>query len=126
MKAVIKSIHSADLTVAEKDIYEYVPLEKDFFGFDLSVEVGILGEEGQEIFNFFVASPKYLTEKYYKQKGEKAIFGRHLIIAFEYDFHKIYALIDDYVKKLEESNWENLAGKINRIGHWEFEDYDEG
>ncbi|CAM1364746.1 conserved hypothetical protein [Tenacibaculum litoreum] len=125
MKAVIKTMHSADLTMLGKSFEEYKPKEKDLFGFNFSLEVGPLNGRGQEVFDFLVASPRYLTEHYHHQSGKKAIFGRHIIIMFEYDFNELYTLVNKYIEKLDEPNWNDLAIKIGRIGHWEFEDYQE-
>lgn len=116
MKAEIKYFHSADID----DLENYLPDEKDNFGIFVEINVGPFNESGDEIFGFLWCTAKWLMQEH---KKDDIIFGRHHVIAFEYDFMNLKSKIVNYIDGLEEENWRALAKKIGRIGHWEFEDY---
>ncbi|MEC7782658.1 MAG: immunity 8 family protein [Bacteroidota bacterium] len=122
MKACIKAVHCASLEMLGINYEDYSPSEPDNFAIhDLEIEIGPLNGEGQEIFNFQILTPKFLLSNMLKHKP--AIFPRGLIIVKEYDYKMIYSFIEDYISKIEESDWRTIAMKISRIGRWEFEDY---
>jgi len=116
MKAEIKYLHSPDVS----DLKEYQPQQKDNFGFLLQVMIGPKGEKGEESFDMMVVTPKWLMEKY---GHSEVILGKHYVIVFEYNYENLYNRLQYTVDGLEEKDWNTLALKLARFGHWEFDDY---
>ncbi len=119
MKAVLKSFFSIDI---DEKLQDYHPLNKDNFGFWADFYVGPKDSEGEEYFGVCVCTPKWLLENI---KKDDVIFGRHYIIVSEYNYDTIYQALKKEIDSIEEDNWDKIGEKIGRIGHWEFEDYQE-
>lgn len=118
MKAEIKRLHSPDIY----DLSSYKPNRENDFGFLLQVIVGIKGIDSEESFDMIVCTPLWLTKQYSK---DDIVFGVDHLIVFEYNYIRIKNKLVEYINSLEEENWEALASKIDRIGKWEFRDYQE-
>lgn len=118
MRAVVKRFHSPDVD----DLAKFQPDEPEKFGFLLQVMVGPKDQTGEESFDIEICTPKWLMERYRK---EDVIPGRHRLIIFEYNYQRLVQFIRDYCERWEGKSWEELAEKISRLGHWEFEDYKE-
>jgi hypothetical protein len=116
MKAEIKRYHSPDIS----DLDNFKPENENEFGFLLQVIVGIKSIDSEESFDLIVCTPRWLEKKLLPTG---LIFGEHYLIIVKYDFDKIKNKIVEYINKLDEDNWELLATKIDRIGKWEFRDY---
>ena len=117
MRAEVKAFHSPDLDWGR----EY-PDDPQNFGVLLQVFVGPKGLPGSESFNIIVCSPAFLQVQV-KELG--IIDGRHHLILSEFDPVKIESYIRRRVSSLEGEDWESLAGKVGRLGRWEYEDYEE-
>lgn len=117
MKARIRKYHSPDVP----DLQKYRPTEPNCFAFLLQVMISPEDSAGEESFDLLVCTPRYLESKL-DHEG-MPMFGRHLLIVRNYDFAAIQKLIENYCNALEERDWNGLATKLSRIGHWEFEDY---
>jgi len=115
MRAKLKSIIVSDI-----DPESFWPEEEDNFGFYLQAIIGPDNEEGGDTFGFQICSPKWLMEEY---KKSDLIFGRHIIIALQYDFLAIEKKISDLCQKSTGDSWPEIAKKLSRFGYWEFEDY---
>jgi Immunity protein 8 len=115
MRAKLKELHSPDI-----DWDSYYPEDPTTFGFLLQAMIGIDGQEGDESFDIQVCSPEWLKKEY---KKNDILFGRHLLIVFEYDKKRIESKISGYCERCFGENWQDLAEKLSRIGHWEFEDF---
>lgn len=118
MKANVKYYHSPDAF----DLEMFCPVDEESFSFLLQVMVGVKNKEGAESFDIVVCTPKWLLENH---KKDEVLFGYQKMIVFEYDFHRIKHKIEKYIDGLYGNNWEELANKINMIGHWEFDGYTE-
>jgi hypothetical protein len=116
MFAEIKRFHSPDVD----DVEHFIPDDKESFGFLLQVMIGIKNKDGEESFDIFICTPKWLTSNFNKNE---IIFGFHYMIVFEYNFNAIKQKIEKYVNELHADNWEKIAEKLNLIGKWEFFDY---
>jgi len=114
----VRSFHSPDL----EDVDAWVPPDPDRFGFLLQVMIGPKGGEGEESFSIQVCSPGWLADRYVR---DGIVMGRHHLIVFEYDIAKIKAFISKFVSLSPAATWVEVAAKIGRLGHWEFEDYDD-
>ena len=119
MKAALKGFSSID--IVEK-LQDYQPIDKENFSFLGTFYVGEKDIEGEDNFDVFVCTPKWLLENTQK---DDVIFGRHYIIVSEYNYDTIYQALKKEIDSIEEDNWDKIGEKIGRIGHWEFEDYQE-
>ncbi|MCW5971452.1 MAG: immunity 8 family protein [Blastocatellales bacterium] len=118
MKAEIKSMYSPDID----DLSNYSPPDTENFCFLLQLIAGPASEKGEESFDILVCTPRWLLENL---KQEDVLIGRHYLIVKEYDFNRISHKIHKFVARCEGSNWDEVASKLSRLGHWEFEDYRE-
>lgn len=118
MLSEIKKIISPDIL----DFYSYWPADEESFSFLLSVIVGPRGEKVEESFDIEVCTPKWLLKAY----GENdMILGRHKLIVFKFDMDRIIARVRNAFDNCNGKDWNEIAIKLARIGHWEFEDYQE-
>lgn len=117
MKAVIKTIDLNDAI----DFDQYWPDDEKNFGIWLTVQIGPDDQEGGHLFQILVCTPDWIKDKYYFQR---AVWGRHMLIVFEYDKDLIVKEISNYVDGCSGTDFWDLAQKLSRIGVWEFEDYE--
>ena len=80
-KSYIIDYYSPDI-----DLQSFNPQPHDDFAFVLQLFVGIEGGKGEECFDIFVCTPKWIEHNYAKQT---IISGLHTIIVQEYDFEKL-------------------------------------
>lgn len=117
MKAVIKSIDLNDAIGFD----QYWPDDEQCFGIWLTVQVGPDDQEGGHLFQILVCTPDWIKCKYCPQR---AVWGRHMLIVFEYEKDLIVREISNYVDGCSGKGFWDVAQKISRIGAWEFEDYE--
>jgi hypothetical protein len=115
MKAKLKRLHSPDI-----DLATFFPEEPDNFGFLLQAMIGPDNQEGEESFDIQICTPKWLQSRY---SESEVLFGYHHLIVFEYDLRRIENTISKYCDGCTGVSWQEIARKLSRIGHWEFEDY---
>lgn len=115
MRAVIKRCHSPDI-----DLDSFIPVDNKNFGFLLQVMAGPEGGIGEESFDMMVCTPEWFSEN---NSNQLAVWGRHYLFIFDYDIKEILQFISRYVEKCTGDTWEEVALKLGRMGHWEFEDY---
>ncbi|MCE5197984.1 immunity 8 family protein [bacterium] len=70
----------------------------------------------------FVCTPKWLLKQY---KKDDLVWGRHMLIAFEYNLQRIRKKIEDYCSRCTGDEWMEIAAKIAMVGQWEFGEYNE-
>jgi hypothetical protein len=116
--AELKGLSSSDV-----DMPSFIPDVEGLFGFWCHAEIGPWNEEGSDLFQFCVCSPLWLASQMSDGKSPEPMFGQDLIIMNEYDFGKVFALIDRYLARCTGESWSEIAPKIGRVGSWEFEDY---
>ena len=117
MKAEIKSLYSLQL---EDSLINYWPDDVSNFGTWIRVYIGPLGGGGAEAFDIQVCTPEWVKAQC-ADRGP--MWGRHMLIVEAYDYDAIKGVIERYVAGSDGDNWEAIAGKLSRIGAWEFEDY---
>lgn len=117
MKPTLRNINSPDIDNLD-NITEInqghpfcVPVEA-FFGAD--------GEIGTDMFNFLFCNGDYL-----KQAAEESgfIVGRSMIVVDRLSREVIEKALISIAEQIEGTDWTDVATKLNRYGHWEFEDY---
>jgi hypothetical protein len=103
------------------DLESYRPERPDEFGFLLEAMAGPDDDDrGEESFDIVVCTPKWLIARYGKKD---IIVARHHIIVFEYNYVNLRGFIEQYCDACQGSTWGEVAEKLSRLGHWEFEDY---
>lgn len=117
MKAEIKSLHSPDV-----DLVSFRPTSEEFC-FLVQVIVGPKGEKVEESFDIQVCSPKWIDEKV---DSVPILVGCHYLIMKDYTYDKLKNFLTAYCDKgCVGKDWNEVAQKLSRLGHWEFEDYKE-
>jgi hypothetical protein len=118
MRAKLKALY----VDAIEDFDTYSPEDAIAFSFLLRAMIGPEGQEGEESFDMEVCTPEWLRKNY---SETDTLFGRHLLIVFDFDRKIIRKKIEDYCSHcvIANDDWPALAEKLGRIGFWEFEDY---
>ncbi|HEV8626102.1 MAG TPA: immunity 8 family protein [Acidimicrobiia bacterium] len=88
--------------------------------FSLRVLVGPAEGPGEESFDVLVCTPAWLARTVAEQGP---MIGRHRLIVEHLDLPLAEQFLSDQIERLDEPSWPELAAKIARLGHWEFEDY---
>jgi hypothetical protein len=90
------------------------------FGISVRLMIGPEGIDQSESFDVFVCTPAWIQA----QLGEHGyMWGRHMLIAEEYDYELILRSLSAQVSSCTGNDWLEVANKIARIAAWEFEDY---
>ena len=117
MKVILKNFYSTDIDVP---LFEYVPSSPNEFGFLARLIVGEEKMGGEESFDVMICTPQWLISNH---KAADIIIGKHYLIVFEYNYHRIYSKFKSLIEGVEASGWEEICSIIGRLGKWEFEDY---
>lgn len=115
MRAQLKEFYSLDF-----DLDSYWPDEFDNFGFWVRAMIGLDNEEGADSFDMLICTPSWLRSQH---SGHEVIFGRHMLIVFEYDLERIKSKVSSYCDSCFGKDWQEIAEKLSWIGYWEFENY---
>jgi hypothetical protein len=115
MKAELKHLHSPDV-----DFRTYMPDEEDLFCFFVQAMIGAAGSDASDSYGIIICTPRWFLDN-----CNEPMWGRHFLIVPRYDFEKIRGAIVKYVDSCEGKDWQSIAERLSRIGHWEFEDYRE-
>ena len=118
MVSEIKNIISPDILNFET----YWPEDEESFSFLITVLVGPRGGAGEESFNVVVCTPKWFLKKY---DENEMILGKNKLIVFKFDMERILARVRKLFDNCSGKDWGDIAVKLSRIGHWEFENYQE-
>jgi hypothetical protein len=84
-------------------------------------EFGVEGEVGQDTFNFTICNPQWISAHI----GDGILVGRHYLIVAKFDLDEIVRFLERTGKECTGADWTEVATKLARFGHWEFEDYQE-
>lgn len=90
------------------------------FGFLVEASIGPEDQDGAESFGIQVCTPEWLRLNY---SSDGAVFGRHMLIVFDYDLDAITLKISRYCERCVGTNWREIATQLAQIGQWEFERY---
>jgi hypothetical protein len=102
------------------DLERYVPQDPEKFCVLVRAMVGPRGNEGEESFDINVCTPEWLKDQVQR---EGFVIGVHRLFVNTYDAARIKKLITKLIERYSGDSWRDVAEKISRIGHWEFEDY---
>ena len=114
IKGKLKRLHSPDI-----DLLNYWPDEEDSFGFLLQFFAGPEDGQGDDSFSITVCTPQWLQSK----KKSKIFFASDHLIVRRYALSEIEAFLSRFCERCSGETWREVATKIGRIAHWEFEDY---
>jgi hypothetical protein len=115
MKAIVRRFLSPDA-----DPYTFEPEDANDVGVLVQMIVGPATEPGEESFDVLVCTPRWIDEQVQKHGPQS---GRFLYIVDSWNSDVVLAALTEAVESEEGQTWADLAGKIGRIGKWEFEDY---
>jgi len=92
------------------------------FGILVQAIVGPADGPGEESFDFLLCTPEWFADNKLTQLSS-VVSGRHILFVREFDFGALYRFIANYCDGCVGDTWKEVAEKVGRIGHWEFEDY---
>lgn len=116
MRAAIRRLHTPDAL----SLHDYVPEDESDFALLVQVIAGPDGGEGEESFDVDVVTPLHLSKRL-SRAGPMS--GRHLLLVDRFDAETIQRWLEHAVAGCSGATWNDVASKLSRIGHWEFEDY---
>jgi hypothetical protein len=86
-----------------------------------AADVGPVGEESADTFDFTVCTPRGLADRLATDDGP--FWARGLLIVPRLDWDQVEAALEQCVRSLSGEEWGSVATKLNRFMNWEFEDY---
>jgi hypothetical protein len=92
------------------------------FGILVQAIVGPRLAMGEESFDFIVCTPEWFAANRLPELKSIAS-GRNFIFVNQYNYFDLEGFVRNYCASCEGATWEDVAKKVARIGHWEFEDY---
>lgn len=87
----------------------------------LEMTIGTEDRRGGDLFGLMIVSPQALV----KFEAEPAIWGRHHLIVTDYSWQVVIDHVNKVLDICKDDTWTEVAGKLSRYFHWEFEDYQE-
>ncbi len=81
---------------------------------------GPLGGSGEETFQTTVCTPAGLSALV---ERDGVVAGRHFLFVDRIVTAQVEDFVRDRLRRMDGETWSELAGKIGRLGYWEFEDY---
>lgn len=115
MKAVVRSVYSADV-----DVSAYVAEDPDNDGVWIRLLVGPADGAGEESFDVLVCTPLWLRGVIAKDGPQ---IGRHHLLVHPFDLAQAQEFLRVQFESVEAPDWPTLGEKLARLGYWEFEDY---
>ena len=115
MRAEIRYLHTPDIDPAT-----FVPDDPKRFAFLVQMIAGPAGAEGEESFDFEVCTPGWLHELI---RRDGPVNGRHHVIIDTFNWPALQTYFQKLVSRCQGQDWHEIATKLSRYGHWEFEDY---
>jgi hypothetical protein len=116
--AELRSFESPD--VPDYDIEAFVPDDPGLVGVLVTALIGPVGEPGEETFDLFVCTPRWLEANPYRE-GYR--WGLHLLILNEWDLPTLRRALVKLAGRAHGATWDEVATWLGRYAHWEFEGY---
>jgi hypothetical protein len=113
IRAELRKLHSPDIL----DLESFKP--EGGFGILVQAMVGPLGSVGEESFDIIACTPEWFSA----EMKQNIVSGRHHLFMKYYDYQSLRQFIRDYCASCHGASWQEVAQKLSRMGHWEFEDY---
>jgi hypothetical protein len=115
MKAQIRHLLTPDFDPAS-----YTPEDPEHFMFLVQMLAGPEDGPGEESFQFTVCTPGWLQAQ---AERDGPVSGVHHVITNTYDWAAIESFFHKLVHRCTGATWHEVAAKLARLGHYEFEDY---
>ena len=115
MIPVIRQFMSSDVPSLE----DWEPAGADF-GLTLRMIVGPDDGPGDESFDLMICTGGWLAAL---ASAEGVVDARHHLVVSTYDWNRIREYLEKRVAECSGPTWVDVAGRLARLGHWEFEDY---
>lgn len=107
-------------TIEGDHLESVISPESRLVGQWIRVMAGPEGGIGEESFDLLVCTPDWLKDEI-SRSG--AIVGRHHLIVDSWDAARVRQKVTETFTREQADDWEHLAERLARLGHWEFEDY---
>lgn len=117
-KLEVKSFFSSDV---DTSIYNWQPDNPEVVSIQLSIAIGVEGEDASDDFQTVVATPKGLEEAMTTHNVNG--FDRNLMVYKSYSFDQVKKDIEVIVTKCQCDTFEESTLKLQRYFLWEYEDY---
>ena len=116
MRARLKHLLDDDLDRLSTD-------EPSEFVYLAQMLVGPSDGPGEESFDVVVCTPEWLAAQA-RQNGGLFNPRHHLVVNFEtFDKRVVHDWLSKRVEEVSGETWQEIAERLARVGHWEFEDY---
>ncbi|MFI6097122.1 Imm8 family immunity protein [Lentzea sp. NPDC051213] len=115
MRAAVRYFMSPDV-----DLEDFRPDDPDDFSFLLQAIVGPVGAEGEESLELNVCTLASLSSTV---SAQRVLFGRSLVIVGTAKISEILDAVRAAIERVEADSWSEVAERLTRLGHYEFEDY---
>jgi len=113
--AEVKGIYTTEMDRLE----DHLPDDPENFSIVVRAMVGPRGEKGEESFDIDICTPKWLQQ--YIER-ERFLFARHRLFVNTFDVLEITRIVTRFIERCSGASWDEVAVKVSRLGHWEFED----
>jgi hypothetical protein len=115
IRAELKSLICSDF-----DMRVYVPETPDTFAFWVEMEIGPLGQEGSDLFQVLVCTPRWLEKEVHKWGSQ---WSRGKLVVNSYSFDELKNFLSRTIGSIEGRDWAEVSSKIRLLAEWEFEGY---
>ncbi|KJK49698.1 hypothetical protein UK23_13220 [Lentzea aerocolonigenes] len=102
------------------DLVDFRPDDPDDFSFLLQALVGPADGEGEESLQFTVST---LTGLASTVESQRVVLGKSFVIAGTSKIGEILGSVRSAIERVEGATWAEVAERLTRLGHYEFEDY---
>ncbi|MGI4850202.1 MAG: immunity 8 family protein [Janthinobacterium lividum] len=116
-KAILKNIWVDSATI---NLDTYLPDDIECFELWVNLRVGVDSAEGADDYQLLICTPQWLQKNY---AWKKALWGRNMLIVFEYDLEMIKSKIDRCLASFGDESVETLSREFAKFASWEFENY---
>jgi Immunity protein 8 len=118
MHAELRALDSVD---APDGLAAFAPPDPERVAIAVGATIGLPDVEGGDLFYFNVVTAAWLADNP-PPKGFE--FARNLLVT-RWDYETVRRAISDLCLRAEGRDWQEVATKLSRAAHWEFEDYRE-
>jgi hypothetical protein len=87
----------------------------------IEADIGPVGQDGEERFNFEVCTPSALARRL--DRDDRPFWGHGKLIIGSFTRDAVEAALHQYVRSVSGDNWSEIAQELNRFLDWEFGDY---
>jgi hypothetical protein len=99
---------------------KFQPEDPSCFFTSIRLIIGPDNEEGEEIYDVFLVTPKWMESNY---KQDRIHLGMNKIIVKEFDLDKILVFLNSYLERCAGKNWKEVSYKLRGLGVSEFDDF---